>query len=1559
MSRFRLFARLSAGFLASVLLAGCGGGSGSGGGSNPSPTPVSVAISPSAITLAGGATQTFVASVSNDAASAGVTWTASTGAITTGGIYTAPAIVTSTSATVTATSKTDVTKSASAAITLTLATAPISLSVLPAVTTLVSGATQTFAATVNGDATNSGVTWTASVGLISAAGVYTAPSPVATSTATITATSKSDPTKTAPATVTLTPISASVSPATLTLIGGATQAFVATITGDNTLNQGVTWAASTGTITSGGNYTAPALVTTTLATVTASSRTDPKKIASATITLMPISDFINPVSPVPMIGGATQTLIATVLGDGSNSGVIWTASGGGSFSPATTLTGVATTYTAPTPVISATATLTATSVKDPAKSASVTVLLTQISLNTISPASASLGSSGSQAFTETVANDSSNSGVSWSIAPAVGALTSSSSTGVTYIAPTTAISAVTTVILTATSTRDPARSTASTITLNPISVSVSPTSPPAMIGAAVQPLIATVTSDGSNSGVTWTVTGGGSFSAASTASGIATTYTAASQIAGATAVVTATSVKDPSKSASATITLTPIAVSFSSATTGVTLDSGQTMALIAAVANDSSASGITFTPSGAGSVNPTSASGNSPATTLTADGTVASTVTVTATSNADPARSATTSSITVNPPFTFTSIAGGLPLGTVGIPYPSTSILSVSGGTGARTFAIASGTLPDGLLLSPTTGSINGTPTGSTAISTFSLKVTDIATTPVTLTSGTFTITINAMPLVWASPTGGTLTYTVGTPITPITLSATGGTAPVTYSINAGSLPAGLAITANQITGTPTAPTLVAGNVIGFLATDSTTPAPQTAVSPTLTFIVNIAPLALPAPNPASLGPAGIGANYIGTINAIGGVPGYTWTVNSSPVPSDGSTLGLSSGLSVSNSGGSNSLSVTGTPNALGTVTFSATVQDSAGTIVGPLTYTVNVSNLYAVGGQINSKVGCNTSGLVGVTVSINTNPVQTTTTSSNGSFSFSNVPNGTYTITPSISGSSSAFYPATQIVTVNSNNLTTTSVSATLGYTVTGTVAYTGTQSGSIYLALNPTSSCGGGSTGTSVSSAGAFTIRGVPPGTYTLQAFMDNQGAGVPNAANPIGSTGGVSVTTANLTGVSLALNDPASVILSTAPTLKAVSGFDKGALIEYNPIVDISGVEMATYYDLQWSSTSTFTTFANKQFRANGTHSNLWLLNSGLVNGNTYYFRAYGTSGGTLVGPSSLAIGPVTIGPPTGGNTVTGSVSFTSTAAGPLYTGFLDQVTGAFYGAYFASPAATQAYAVQVPTGSAYLFVGVVDQNNDGAINANDITNTGNGSSQPITVISGDTSNQNLTLPGTNGIATVTTQNFESITPGGSSSQNFSLNFRVNGLIKQPVAATLSSGPNLISPVDIAICGGTDSRCGQGFQISFNLNSTSPGLDDAYSFNVTYSDGTTGILTAKVTALLNAFASSLAPTTGTSAGTTPAFTWADPTNPAIYTYQFYMNDPTGKIVWQIPGGTSNSIGLSSATTSLTWGIDPTDSSNHPSSPTLTPGTIYDWQIQVQDSYGNSAVTQVQYQP
>ena len=167
--------------------------------------PVSLSVTPPNSVLYGGQTQQFAANLSNTSNTA-VKWTISpaVGTINTSGLYTAPAtIATPQSVTITATSYADLSQTATATLTL---MPPVSISVIPATSIMFAGRTQQFTASVI-NTNNTAVTWTISptgVGTISAAGLYTAPSTIATQqVVTISATSQADITQSASATVTL------------------------------------------------------------------------------------------------------------------------------------------------------------------------------------------------------------------------------------------------------------------------------------------------------------------------------------------------------------------------------------------------------------------------------------------------------------------------------------------------------------------------------------------------------------------------------------------------------------------------------------------------------------------------------------------------------------------------------------------------------------------------------------------------------------------------------------------------------------------------------------------------------------------------------------------------------------------------------------------------------------------------------------------------------------------------------------------------------------------------------------------------------------------------------------------------------------------------------------------------------------------------------------------------------------------------------------------------------------------------------------------------------------
>ncbi len=903
-----------------------------------------------------------------------------------------------------------------------------------------------------------------------------------------------------------------------------------------------------------------------------------------------------------------------------------------------------------------------------------------------------------------------------------------------------------------------------------------------------------------------------------------------------------------------------------------------------------------------------------------------------------------------------------LPTGYVGTSYSKQ--LAATGGTGTGyTWAVSNGsTLPGGLTLS-SSGLLSGTPT-LTGTPSFSVTVTDSAQSTA---SATFSLTIDA---------GVTVTPAVlpvgypGTAYPSTTLAAIGGTGTgYTWSwaaANGSTLPAGLSLSAaGVITGTPTNATSsnVVSNVV-ITAKDSVgnTGSANFSVTIEATLVVATA---------ATLPSGVVNVVYAQTLAATGGSGGYSWATNNA-----GTTSLASVNLTLNASG-----LVSGTPSGAGSATFAATVTDSA-SHTATITFSVTVYTNSQVNGQISLANSCGLSTLPTFNVSINTSPVQNTTTDSNGNYSFASVPNGTYTITPSINGPSSVFYPATLTnVVVNNSNLNGENFNTSLGYTVSGVVTYAGTKTGQVYITLN-NSNCGGNSpNGTSITNAtltsgGAYTVRNVPPGSYTLQGLMDHLGNGAANATDPTGSAS-VTVSTANVTGADVTITDQSVTTPTSGPSINAITPGNLGVVISYGALTNSNGVETVGSYTVEWSTDSGFSTTSSYSYTAVGTNANIWILNNGLVNmtgsfanGTAYYFRARGNlSNGTIHTPWTVYGGgtptAVTVGATSGYNTITGTVTIPTaiTPTGPLYVGFYNSNNGQVYATAIASPSnsTANAFTVSVPSGSGYFLFGILDQNNDGLIDAGDVSNTKNNGGLTTVTISGNLTGQDITLPSADSTVAVTTQYQQSISSGGTSS-NYTLAFDVRGANKLPVSVTLAlaSNPNVVTPVDIGVCG---SNCGDSqYQYYTGIGSDVPQVGDTYTFDVTYSDATTGTVTGTVTAVLT---SSNAPTSlaasGTSStSTTPTFTWTDPANASNYTYQFYISDNNGNTIWQIPGNNSNSNGFASTITSIVWGTDPTgDSSNTPSVGSLTTGTTYTWQIELQDSNGNQAATQVNYTP
>lgn len=241
-----------------------------------------------------------------------------------------------------------------------------------------------------------------------------------------------------------------------------------------------------------------------------------------------------------------------------------------------------------------------------------------------------------------------------------------------------------------------------------------------------------------------------------------------------------------------------------------------------------------------------------------------------------------------------------LPAGTQNVAYATN--LVATGGTGAYTFSISSGSLPAGLSLVGLAGAITGTPTAVGTFS-FTVQVKDSSTPPQSATANlSIAISGGGLSIATASLPNGV----AGAPYSA-TISAAGGTQPYTFSVASGFLPAGLALSpAGVLSGTPTSSAIANFTV---QVQDSSSPAQK--VSATYTFTISGA-LAISTPG---LSNGMVGSAYTTSLAAVGGVAPYTFSLLRGPLPA---------GLTI-NSGGT----ISGTPTTAGNSSFTVQVTDS------------------------------------------------------------------------------------------------------------------------------------------------------------------------------------------------------------------------------------------------------------------------------------------------------------------------------------------------------------------------------------------------------------------------------------------------------------------------------------------------------------------------------------------------------------------------------------------------------------------------------------------------------
>lgn len=370
-------------------------------------------------------------------------------------------------------------------------------------------------------------------------------------------------------------------------------------------------------------------------------------LSTAAVAMMPVNDKGNL--------GVDWTL--TCGGDAQTG---YTTTGCGTLVPSHTADGSPATYTAPGTIpVNIAVTLTARVTSDPSQQSSVTVTivdpLISVALSAV-PTSLAVGKK--TTVSAVITNDVNTLGVNWkascgsSDCGSFSALSTQSGVTTTYTAPNAIPQSGTdtqsgTVKLTATSGGDSTKAASATITILPITVSVSP-STFNIATSGTKTLTATVTNDVKYAGVKWSCDpagGCGTFSPTTTASGVVTTYTAPATVpTGGTARITAISANDNSTSdaAIATITASSVINVTMSRTVPTSLAEGKSATLGATVTGDSTNAGVDWTAScgssvsgACGTFNPATTSSGS-TTTYTAPSSLPSTnpVTIAATSHA-------------------------------------------------------------------------------------------------------------------------------------------------------------------------------------------------------------------------------------------------------------------------------------------------------------------------------------------------------------------------------------------------------------------------------------------------------------------------------------------------------------------------------------------------------------------------------------------------------------------------------------------------------------------------------------------------------------------------------------------------------------------------------------------------------------------------------------------------------------------------------------------------------------------------------------------------------------
>ncbi len=484
----------------------------------------------------------------------------------------------------------------------------------------------------------------------------------------------------------------------------------------------------------------------------------------------------------------------------------------------------------------------------------------------------------------------------------------------------------------------------------------------------------------------------------------------------------------------------------------------------------------------------------------------------------------------------------------------------------------------------------------------------------------------------------------------------------------------------------------------------------------------------------------------------------------------------------------------------------------------------------------------------------------------------------------------------------------------------------------------------------GTSINGPGPYTIRGVLPGTYNLVMHMDTLDNGVINRVNPRGTVIDVSVFGSNITSVDVTLSDPAlpasNTFASIAPPVLFAS--DSAVIISWDSVFDFESVGVSGYllreeFDHYRIHYFTDVGLTIEVFVDEVKAGFNFFIRSGLINGDSYFITLSGLAQG--VESAQSAATEVTVGASggvsSGGNTVTGSVTFpsatNSTLSGTLLVALLSDTQGLFFD-LVTTPTSPQGYSISgVPDGD-YVTIVAIDDNKNGVIDFGELFNGALGQVNRITVNAGGVSHDLVAVEQAS-FARLSTLHWLS-----GQQQGYDLEFSLYQGMKQPIKVALVSGPYISDlPVDFSHTLLVD----QPYYAYLPLADIRPAVGDSYTFDITYNDSSSESLVLQLSAVLDSFAIPTYPLGTDSGDLVPLFSWIAPASPPLnHQYGLLLSDNLGSVweSWNMPGAQTavsyNNDGLSVL-------------------PSLVGGEIYYWSISVLDNDGNSALNEVSYTP